>query len=150
MPTIAIDDAEKWFRNEQRQMRINLRLAAAAAIESGFQYAKRESSGPFSLDALARMDHPYAKRHGSPQLDPGRINIQSGDFYHDWNNSKPMAGDSKISGRIYNLNRVADFLKYGTRFMFARPIEDRVEVFLETAAIANVRHVAGMFERKCT
>ena len=94
------------------------------------------------------MDHPYAKRHGSPQLDPGRINFQTGDFYHGWNNSKPMAGDSIISGRIYNLDRVADFLKYGTRFMFARPIEDRVERFLETVATANVRQVAGAFERR--
>jgi hypothetical protein len=148
MPTINIEDAARYFRTEQQRIRLDLRRAAAAAIQSGFEYAKRESSGPFSLSALAAMDHPYAKRHGSPMLDPGRINIQTGDFYRGWNNSKPMAGDAIILGRIYNLDRVADFLKYGTRFMFARPIEQRVETFLETAAYANVRQVAGNFERR--
>jgi len=113
-------DAERWFRRD-------LKWGVDRAIESGLEEARRRSSGRYSLAELARMDHPYARRHGSPRLDASTINVQSGVFRSAWRSDDPRAGEAPIAGRIFNDSAVADYLDNGTRTMFARPIGTAVE-----------------------
>jgi hypothetical protein len=102
-------------------LRIEAEIVVAAAASRGFEAALDWSSGPFSQADLDRKDNPYARRHGSPLLDPGRINVQTGQFRSGWE----VRGD-RLHRQIVNDSNVADFLK-GTPSMFSRPIWDRIE-----------------------
>lgn len=110
-------------------------LRKAIEAEAGFvlgdiagevlKTAQQESFGPFSLAALARADHPYARRNAGKNTGlypPGRINRQTGAFLADWKVEKTDAGYA-----VVNANPVADFLEKGTKYMVARPIKERVE-----------------------
>ena len=94
--------------------------------------AVRQSSGPLDEAELARMDHPFATRHGSPPInpDPAVINVQSGQFREEWKQSpveRIREGSSfDLESSVYNDSPVADFLKYGTEKMFNRPIEEEI------------------------
>ncbi len=88
----------------------------------GMKQAIKRSSGPYSMADLRKRDHPYAKRHGSPKLDPSRINVQSGAFRESWYAVRTPKGRA-----IINENKVADYLVLGTETMFARPIDKAIE-----------------------
>ena len=109
----------------------------------GLAEAQVMSQGPNSLGALAREDHPYAKRHGFPLRNPAIINEQTGKFLRDWKREDATAVSDSIEGSILNENPVADYLKDGTKFMFARPIDQvvsaKMEVFLEDALTRNLK-----------
>lgn len=88
--------------------------------------AEKRSSGGYSLASLARMDHPYARRHGIPLEEPGIINVQSGVFRRSWTSFGPYSVNDKLISRVANLDPKANYLeqRWGhpkTR-MFARPI----------------------------
>ena len=70
------------------------------------------------------MDHPYAVRHGKPLLPPEIINTQSGEFKAAWYMDAPRStdGGKTISGSVINDSEVADYLEFGTKKMFARPL----------------------------
>lgn len=101
--------------------------AVEATIEQAVQVARERSSGPFSLSQLAKKDFPYAKRHGSPLLPPDMINAQSGEFRDAWTGR--MTGAR--TGEIRNDAPHADFLQFGTKHMFRRPIKEAVEAEAE-------------------
>lgn len=105
--------------------------ALTEAMRDTLVEAGRLSSGPYSLEDLARMDHPYAVRHGSPLLPPEIINRQSGEFASEWKRTPILGSPEEPRMQVRNDSRVADFLKYGTRRMFARPIEGELEVYAE-------------------
>lgn len=92
------------------------------------------SSGGLSYDALRELDYPFAKRHGSPLLDPSIINFHEGEtgVRDGW--EVEIDGNELIvtnESDIYN-----DFLQPGTSKMFARGgIEDRAQG--EIDAISN-------------
>jgi hypothetical protein len=93
-------------------------------------FAVRSSSGPFSASMLAKMDHPYATRHGAPKLNPAFINSQTGAFARDWRGSYALKSDYSTRGvtaSITNDNPVADYLQFGTVFMVPRPIADLIQ-----------------------
>ena len=124
---MSIAEAVRHFEQAERWFARDLRWDVDRAIDDGLEEARRRSSGRYSLTDLARMDHPYARRHGSPRLDPSVINSQSGVFRSAWRGDNPMATDGAVSGRIFNDSAVADYLDKGTRTMFARPIGAAVE-----------------------
>lgn len=103
------------------------RNAVKGAAYSALDRAISMSSGPFSLAELAEMDHPYARRHGTPLLEPFIINVQSGAFRQDWD--MRQVGDQHF--QVFNDNAVADYLDQGTRYMFRRPIAEAVELVTE-------------------
>lgn len=82
--------------------------------------AIRLSSGTLSYADLARMDHPYAKRHGTPRLDPSMINTHTDQFRQSWKTRHESDG----SITIYNDAPYAQFLMTGTPTMFRRPVDD--------------------------
>lgn len=88
------------------------------ALDDTVSDARRLSSGTRSSARLRQMDHPYARRHGTPLLPPEIINVQSGEFLSAWHRRRTSEG-----GQVINDSSVADFLKSGTPRMFARPID---------------------------
>lgn len=82
--------------------------------------AIRLSSGTLTYADLARMDHPYARRHGSPRLDHSVINAHTALFKNSWKSR--YESDGSIT--IYNDAPYAQFLMTGTRTMFRRPVDD--------------------------
>lgn len=110
----------------------------ADAEQSIYWRAYGMSSGPYSLGDLARMDHPFATRHGTALLDPATINVQSGRFREDWEALPLIIQRSAIHMLVVNRNPVADYLKYGTRTMLPRPIEEAVEADAERLIVAAI------------
>lgn len=104
-----------------------------AGIEHGLEDAREEairrSSGPYSLAELAAMDHPYARRHGTPLLDPSIVNDQTGGFRSRWRSPEIIRFGPEVSGRIVNDADVADWLQNGTPTMVPRPIAEAVEIY---------------------
>ena len=101
--------------------------------ERALQRAVGLSSGLFSTAELRRLGHPYATRHGAPQLPPGVINAQRGLFRSRWRlievRKSLTPGQPGAFFVIENRDRAADFLQPGTRFMFRRPIDEAVEAW---------------------
>jgi hypothetical protein len=91
--------------------------------------ADRRSAGPYSSAELAAKDHPYAKRHGSPQLDPSIVNEQTGDFREHWKRSLTVIQKGDYDSRLINESEHADYLKNGNKFTFRRPIGEALEEY---------------------
>lgn len=111
-------------------LRQEVRALMDDVAKRGLRDAIRRSSGPFSLSALRQMDHPYATRHGSPLLDPSRINVQKGVFRSSWE-----ASSGHDWAQIRNDDPKTRFF-FGTDKMFTRPIGGAVEMELRPFAAA--------------
>jgi hypothetical protein len=109
-----------------RDVEASLVRGFAQGMRETYDLAIQKSSGPFSLAALASMDHPYARRHGSPGLDPSTINVQTGTFRRRWRASLVSSG-SVMRFEIVNDDPKAVYLIHGTPTMFARPIDQAIE-----------------------
>lgn len=114
---------KKVIAEVEREILAEANRTVRTSIAHGMREAKKQSDGPLSPVDKVRMDHPYAKRHGSPLVGLLPINQVSGEFYRDWDQSVPTGKGSQPTGRLFNFNEKADFLKDGTDKMFARPIE---------------------------
>jgi hypothetical protein len=117
------------------------------AMKDAYRQARLKSAGTYSLADLADMDHPYAKRHGTPLLDPSTINIQSGRFISSWKQMPITSSGGAIVGIIVNESVEADYLKDGTRYMFKRPIDVEVEAYLAQAIDDRVNQKIKVWER---
>jgi hypothetical protein len=103
-------------REMERAERANLTTALASA--------RRWSGG--RLSRVQRRRHPYARRHGVPLADPGRINVVSRVFQGSWRKWGPLPTGDGTDAAIFNSDPKGPLLEGGTRFMFARPLLDRV------------------------
>lgn len=79
--------------------------------------SQAQSSGGLQPADLARMDHPFARRHGGPQLNPDFVNRQTGAFYAGW---QIEDGADGYSASVSNADPKAGLLESGTWVMFAR------------------------------
>lgn len=84
------------------------------------------SSGPYDYGQLAYLDHPYATRHGIPQLPAQIINAQTGTFRESWYVWGPVFRAGSVVVKLINSDPTSGYLKYGTERMFARPIDDAI------------------------
>ena len=97
---------EKMFRDIGRGVvRKDAPKAVKVMQEVGVDVLKAVVSGPYSLSALADMDHPYAKRHPSIITPSGiksyTINIQSRNLYNSISAAKPTMTRDGVLGSIY-------------------------------------------------
>ena len=90
------------------------------------------SSGELTEADLRQMDHPYARRHPDPLLNPAIINDHTGEFKEHWKQPEVMNVGDDLAGRIINDSAVADYLRDGTEAMHDRPIEPELEAFAGT------------------
>jgi hypothetical protein len=98
-----------------------VREAEKQTAEEGLKIARFLSTGLYTLQALARMGHPY-RIGGSPPGDPAVINYHRGVFYRGWKVRAPRKAGGVLVTRLVNDSPVAKFLSAGTRKMIARPI----------------------------
>lgn len=95
--------------------------------------ARKDSSGHFSPKDLRRLKSPYAEKwgghppHGIPYGDAGIINKQKGNFYHGWELERTDTGY-----RLNNTDEKAEDVIYGDGVTIPRPINERLERYLET------------------
>ena len=148
MASQSIRRAKADLRKLQREIRSEVIRVARTTIALSRTEAQKRSSGPFSLRELAKRDHPYAVRHGAPRLDSSMINTQSGAFRSDWTADPPSFDDRGVSARLFNDNYVADFLQYGTRTMFRRPIAEWLGVWMANHAEKELNAAARRIERR--
>ncbi len=130
---MTIREAQNLFQRMDRQVGSAVESGLQGVLDRGLAIARQESSGPYSLAELARMDYPYARRHGSPLLDAAKINKQKGEFAGSWFTAGKF-GAGGGSGQIINDDPKADMLEAGTRVMFPRRIGASVEKKLAVEA----------------
>ena len=121
------DEAADRLERAAADLRANLEEAESRNLQDLFETALRFSSGPLSTAELARMDHPYARRHGKAKEDPAVINRQSGAFLAAWQTEGPTWAGDDLTGSLFNTDWKAPLLEAGTRYMFARPLPEAVE-----------------------
>jgi hypothetical protein len=103
--------------DDLKAAKLSVKEEAARAVMAE---AIRLSSGTHTYAQLAAMDHPYARRHGSPRLDPSVINAHTELFKNSWK----IRHESDGSMTVYNDAPYAQFLMTGTPTMFRRPVDD--------------------------
>lgn len=108
------------LREAARRLPENVRQAEAASGEDLLRACIAHSSGTHTAAALRALDHPYARRHGAPQLDPDEVNVEGGEFRQGWRLSgpEPIPGGTRTT--VLNLDPKARFFVHGTTTMFAR------------------------------
>jgi len=151
---LTIRQARNRIARLKQEIRKDMRSGAQRALNASEREAKRKSSGPLTLATLARLDHPYAKRHGplgKVSLMPGKsrstVNVQTGAFRADWLAGIAGFQGASIHGRLVNYNPVADYLVNGTEFMVRRPIDVYMTDFLHNAALKELQVSASRLER---
>lgn len=113
--------------------------AEKKSVKQAWMLAVSYSVGPFSQSELTKMGHPYARRHGSPRLDPNILNIQTGKFAASWRFEEPTESGDAIVAHLYNIDEKAGrFLERGTRYMFARQPHVKVAAAIRGARIDNL------------
>ena len=117
--------------NVRARFRGELQDALISVTDDLLDRAVELSSGDKSSRELARLGHPYARRHGSPKLDPAIINDQSGRFRDAWRAMPPSVVGRQAVVTLGNDTPYAPHLFGGTKTMFARPLPDRAAEGLE-------------------
>lgn len=103
------------------------------------------SEGGYSLAALAKLGHPYAKRAPKPPMDAAIINRQSGRFLLAWRVSPVERSLAGIGIRVVNDAPYADYLDKGTSLMIQLPIIQRLEERLQPELIATLEAAVRRF-----
>jgi hypothetical protein len=110
-----------YLRRVAQRLPEEVRAAEAASGRELLQACIENSSGLLSSADLRRQGHPYARRHGTPALDPDTVNRQSGAFIHAWRLDGPRSAEGGLVTAVFNVDpKAAAFLESGTRLMFAR------------------------------
>lgn len=143
MPALTFAEAADWFEQSAQDLEYDTLAAERASVEQGLEIARNWSAGPLSTKRLRQLDHPYAKRHGFPQRDPGLINRQTGVFAGSWVSEGPAAdADDGAVSTLYNTDPKAEkWLEPGTRYMFARPVDARIGDGLEEPRAKRIEAV---------
>lgn len=113
--------------------------AETASVLEGLELVQEYSAGNLSSNDLARLDHPYATRHGGPQRDPDVVNRQSGDFFDAWETDGPELRGNRLESSIFNTDpKAAEFLEPGTALMFPRHPHEKAAEQLEPRRLARI------------
>lgn len=128
MPDFTFAEAAAWFTDSAQEFEDDFRSAEERTVDDLHNTAVELSSGSLTPADLRRMDHPYAKRHGTPKLNPGIINAQSGDFRGAWERDAVKPARDGLTSGIFNTDPKAEkWLQPGTKFMVARPVDAEIE-----------------------
>lgn len=90
-------------------------------LQEAKDLAEEATAGEYSQRELEQMDHPYARRHRRPLLDPDIINIDSGGVHEGWRVRGPHVQANLISGQLVNVDpKFEEYLAPGTVTMVER------------------------------
>jgi len=129
--------------------------AVELTAQDALTRARWWSSGSLSLKQMRRksVDHPYARRHGSPKLNPDFINTQTGVFAASWRHSAPVEdAEGNLTAAVFNTDPKAPYLEQPdggpNSKMFARHPHEQVAAevaprFEQRVALALTRVLEG-------
>ena len=146
MPKLPLRSADLAVRRLARDVVLAAKTAEMRSARTGVQLAQGLSGGGKSSAQLAREDHPFAKRHGSPKDITYLINEQSGRFRAAWR-LKTSTILRDFAPVIVNDTPYADFLRYGTRKAFRRDIDDAVLDYLMPVRMGNLKQELKKLEK---
>jgi hypothetical protein len=133
--TMSPAELSAWFRRAADRLAFRIAEAEALTQQQAYETAVEYSGGRLSLAVLAEMDHPYARRHGSPRLNPAYINTQSGGFLAGWRKEPGERKGDVLTHTVHNVSEVAPYLEQldpGTESrMVPRPLPEAVLASLE-------------------
>ena len=151
---MTIKQAQRKIASLRSEITREKQLAVKRTLAKAKTEAKRMSSGPLTPRELRKRDHPYATRHGvlgnvakMPKRSRSLINVGTGEFREHWGTDNPQKGDSIVSGRLYNLSPIADYLIHGTSKMTRRPIDEHMFNFVEVTALEELGVAQSRLER---
>lgn len=126
---LELRQAPAFFDRLAQRLQERMTAAENQALDEVTEKARLLSSGPYSLQDLRRMGHPYAQRDPRPPLPAGIINVQSGEFISSWRRDGPRREGDDLVSVVYNVDDpVATWLEEGTIKMIARPLPAAAEV----------------------
>lgn len=129
---MSLRDIAAGFRRISEELPLALADAEAASLSEGLELARKFSDGPLTPADLEKLDHPYARRHGTALRDPHQVNSQSEDFLNAWETEGPVVRGSALESSIFNTDPKADaFLAHGTDLMVPRQPHAKVAGLLE-------------------
>lgn len=124
--TMTLDEFADWCGRVAVRLPRELAQAHREATADVFRTARAFSSGTVSTPQLRRLDHPFARRHGSPLLAPQQVNRQTGRFWESWVTQGPLQVGGTLAAQVHNTAPYAGYLDTGTGRMFARPLAEAV------------------------
>jgi hypothetical protein len=135
--------AASWFRKKSVSLPKEILRAEKRASRVILTHAKTLSKGKYTLAQLARMGHPYSRKHPNPPQDPAIINFQTGRFLHSWRVSPVIVHNGEAVFVVSNPVRHSQYLRpWGTRKMIGRPVE--VRLVNSTEAFRYLCHVKAI------
>ncbi len=130
---------------------LKVRVLRAAGAQLKRDVKRNVTRTDYSLDALASMDHPYARRHGSIKVHPGKpyvIHRQSGTFSSNITTKLKTSGEPTWTiGFKYGAKRYFRYLITGTRVMLPRNVIYDTSQNEKTRS-DMVKAVNGVFRRE--
>jgi hypothetical protein len=125
--TVAMspERALRLFTGLERRIGRYVVIAETQTVADARQMLMEASSGTLTESDLRRLDHPYARRHGTAKKDPSIINVRSGRFKRSWSALNPRLRARRVTSRVRNRDPKARFM-FGTELMLPRPIVQRV------------------------
>ena len=140
MTGLTLVEFKRELRKRKTALRREIKKSESQSATFGVKIAKTLSSGPFSQMQLNAMDNPYAVRHGTAQIAPDVINVQTGKFraawkreVNDWTGSPPDA----LLTKVINTSGVAKYM-LGTKRMLPRPVDALTAKILEPVRMLNL------------
>jgi hypothetical protein len=120
--------AVRWETEAKAAVRVTLQDLEAEAIAA--------TSGTLSEADLRALDHPYARRHGAPKLDPNVVNVGTGKLRSSWETEGPIWVDGELTGSLWNADPKAEYLSQedpppSTTTMFARRPHEKAAAAVE-------------------
>jgi hypothetical protein len=92
--------ALKVFVGLERRITRQALNAEKLTIEDAKVMLVAASSGDLTEKDLRRLDHPYARRHGTAKKDPSIINVRSGRFRRSWATLSPRVQNRRVTSRV--------------------------------------------------
>lgn len=116
----------RWAETVQGDLRPRMRATLADALEAIRQQAVAHSSGTLTPEQSAAMGYAYSRRHPRPLLDPGIINVQTGELRASWTFNGPTEAGDSVGGYVFNVDPKADEVERGDARVWDRPIAEKV------------------------
>jgi hypothetical protein len=108
--TVTPRQAAAWLRKCGKRLRENVAGAERMSLVELRGACRRRSQGALRARDLRRMDHPYARRHGGPLLNPDVVNSSESGFGGAWELDGPTQADGALSGSVWNSDPKANYL----------------------------------------
>lgn len=132
------------FADLGRQLQAKAEQAVKKTLEDLKAEAVAATSGSLSPADLRRLDHPYARRHGVPGLDPDTLNVGTGALRASWQTEGPLYEGGVLTGRLFNTDpKAGDWLEPGTRTMFPRAPHEKAAAKVEPDLLRRLEELFG-------